>query len=108
MPLDVCFLVVPSWTLLADAGGRVAAGGVGALLEVEAPAAAPDADRVRLVPALAEAARTLLPCKITGTATRSSMLAIEGSSLSWAQAVAGARGTAARCLTRPRPPRVCQ
>jgi len=51
---------------LADAGGRVAAGGAGALLEVEAPAAAPDADRVRLVPALAEAASTLLPCKITG------------------------------------------
>jgi hypothetical protein len=43
----------------ADAGGGVSAGGAGALLEVEAPAAAPDAERVRLVPALAEAARTL-------------------------------------------------
>jgi hypothetical protein len=44
---------------LADAGGRVAAGGAGALLQVEAAAAAADAERVRLVPALAEAARTL-------------------------------------------------
>jgi len=45
--------------ILADAGGGVAAGGAGALLEVEAPAAAADAERVRLVPALAEAPRTL-------------------------------------------------
>ncbi|XP_035816195.1 uncharacterized protein [Zea mays] len=44
---------------LADAGGSVIAGGAGALLEVEATAAAADAERVRLVPALAEAARTL-------------------------------------------------
>jgi hypothetical protein len=44
---------------LADAGGGVTAGGAGALLEVEAAAAAADAERVRLVPALAEAARTL-------------------------------------------------
>jgi hypothetical protein len=44
---------------LADAGGGVAAGGAGALLEVEAAAAAADAERVRLVPALAEAARAL-------------------------------------------------
>jgi hypothetical protein len=44
---------------LADAGGGVAAGGAGALLEVEAAAAAAHAERVRLVPALAEAARTL-------------------------------------------------
>ena len=44
---------------LADAGGGVAAGGAGALLEVEAATAAADAERVRLVPALAEAARTL-------------------------------------------------
>jgi len=52
---------------LADAGGGVAAGGAGALLEVEAAAAAADAERVRLVPALAEAARTL-PLRATTTA----------------------------------------
>jgi hypothetical protein len=52
---------------LADAGGGVAARGAGALLEVEAPAAAPDAERVRLVPALAEAARAL-PLRATTTA----------------------------------------
>ena len=48
------------WDLtLADAGGGVAAGGAGALLQVEAAAAAADAQRVGLVPALAEAPRTL-------------------------------------------------
>lgn len=50
--------------VLADAGGGVTAGGAGALLEVEAAAAAADAERVRLVPALAEAARTLTHCLI--------------------------------------------
>jgi len=45
--------------VLADAGGGVAARGAGALLQVEAAPAAADAQRVRLVPALAEAARSL-------------------------------------------------
>jgi len=45
--------------VLADAGGGVAARGAGALLEVEAAAAAADAERVGLVPALAETAGTL-------------------------------------------------
>jgi hypothetical protein len=54
---------------LADAGGGVAAGGAGALLEVEAAAAAAHAERVRLVPALAEAARTL-PLRPRNTTTK--------------------------------------
>jgi len=45
--------------VLADTGGWVAAGGAGALLQVKAAAAAAHAQRVRLVPALAEASRTL-------------------------------------------------
>jgi hypothetical protein len=44
---------------LADAGRGVAAGGAGALLQVEAAAAAAHAERVRLVPALPEAPRAL-------------------------------------------------
>lgn len=44
---------------LADAGRGVAAGGAGALLQVKAAAAAAHAQRVRLVPALAETSRTL-------------------------------------------------
>nr|ACN30735.1 unknown [Zea mays] len=55
----ICFYRRGGLSLLADAGGSVIAGGAGALLEVEATAAAADAERVRLVPALAEAARTL-------------------------------------------------
>ena len=52
---------------LADVGGGVAAGGTGALLEVEATAVAANAERVCLVPAHAEAARTL-PLQATTTA----------------------------------------
>ena len=44
--------------VLADASSRIAAGGAGALLEVEAPSAAPHAKRVSLVPPLTERART--------------------------------------------------
>jgi hypothetical protein len=54
---------------LADAGGGVAAGRAGALLEVEAAAAAAHAERVRLVPALTEAARTL-PLRTRNAANR--------------------------------------
>lgn len=71
----------PSDLTLADAGRGVAAGGAGALLQVEGAAAAAHAQRVRLVPALAEAAGTL-PLRATATTTtaarRSNTLATEG------------------------------